>query len=1856
MKRLIGLIVFLFLLSGAYGQAVDCNKIYNVNSPFSPDEVNNYVKGLKFNTCISLQSYITLRFNTTGGDTVVFNSPLILTTSDVSSSFDSSTNLFLKIEGSTAGKPVFLSRSNAGNSIIQVANLGNVSLDNIGFTDKGVASAVPLLDIANKAKRTEISHCLFSLQSTSNIGIQVGGDSTTIINSVFRSANPGVTAIQINDSAYFTEVRGNFFYNSILKTRNHEARVLINTFAGNGITNEGMVDVPTTGAAESIRKMVFWRNMFALRTPGGYAIKNGSLDVNDVLVENVFNASALFSPGTPAVSNVKAPRSWVDYNNLAFPVASMASATDLVPLSLLLVAPKTYLDLGAKDLIKDLATISADSNSWKNYSYRRNTLLSPLTGSFAPGIRVGCIGTVEAAYRTPNPISQISFAVKASDSTKVGLRSLVLDTAYHNKRIPPSTMVYYVSLDTAAIKGKYTAAEMSVLSQTTTRFLDSSVIGVDTSKGVTVPRQLRSTGAPLYIKALPKYNGASAGTGFAPDLGTSWSLIPKVPKYPLSDFTISDVVAGINGCEISNLRFENAKEDIDSVEFRLHHTTSLPSTDLTLRASINSAYPTIKGLKKGYYTITAWAISKDNSAILGSPKTKDSITACKDPGDTRFVRNKKNCLIDNGSGTKENPYCKIENALVDKATNNSLTVVLMNGGESIDGAQVVDQGDTKPLIIVDSAVNSNAFRLSNRVIVRNMFISRPYVTLRGLVFESKKDSAALTVAKGGVVVEQNIFRNGVSAGSHIVFATPNVTDTVKIQNNLFFDGAPIFQFSSGGAIRIFNNTFIDSVGTGSTWGQPSAGATLNLIVASNFFTSTGLGSNYLKGFLPDLQGQVQYFHNVVNNASPPSANLGNSFIYTSDEFLRSDLTPHNYAVYYDVMEKYFGDPNKPSKIWSASHPIYYSANSFYNNPTNGKREVGAFEDTTNNLNSSAELTLEAKSNTVINVTVKSRQFYPESNTNYLHIWWAEGSPTTVSYPTDPLFRDQKSVDVLASNGVIDDTIMLDKFGPVGLKNYTICIDFGSSTKINGKYTNCKFVKTLNPPSPFDCIDSVKAIQTSCPAFPTIWKSTTPSGDTAVSSVIFSASVTGFNIGKPEIKAVDAAITTKLGTALSAVNGLPVINTNSVSYQASDATLSSTIKHTWEIFFPTKIVTTGASLIRIDNEGALYLVPQWTVQDSGIGGSKLRITEKYQGAAQYVFVKSSNTNAVIPTLTVGSTTFTDNNDSAFSIQVSGTFHTANPMIAILPIPAGAKMRDDDQVFTVDYPSNLFLYQLDLAENDKAYRDSSLKPLYTMLAKLSDSGKTDNDFGKIPFVLPSDVSGVGNKISANGLEVFKGLTNRTLNFSLNKKYVKKQFRRKMTRSIEVVVAVLDGDQVSFQRQFIRTAFSSSSEMAPVPDTSIANGDVALFSENRWNLFSYPWEEDVSGQTQHHRILGIADNDVGKDFRDENFYLYRWDGTLYQKYNAGRAAEALPYSAGKAVWAARASSKIIPKTSGGQSLDYKSFDMALNAGWNDIGLPFNFPMRWADVLRVSGNPTVAIWEFNNNWTLGNGEPSWKPIVGTSIVWPWRGYAVQLANGAAGTLTFPVLDIDRSPAVVAKTAAVQTKYVVNLDVFNNSGRSRLTMGAANVLSTYGAAPGAPGQSFMASIKNNQEFLSKQIIASTNNDPATWEIVIQSTAKTSVEIAAKQGVPDSYMVALVDPVSAKYYVLSDGQTELPAAPSGKNYKIAIGTANYFNQLIEKGLYSLNATPHPIREFVALNYRLPVDLYKLGNWKWNFEIYDLRGKSLYSAKNILDGAEWSLRLPVKELRQKETMMFARITLTGPQGQKFVGQKRLVRLY
>ncbi|MFQ5602193.1 MAG: FG-GAP-like repeat-containing protein [bacterium] len=178
-----------------------------------------------------------------------------------------------------------------------------------------------------------------------------------------------------------------------------------------------------------------------------------------------------------------------------------------------------------------------------------------------------------------------------------------------------------------------------------------------------------------------------------------------------------------------------------------------------------------------------------------------------------------------------------------------------------------------------------------------------------------------------------------------------------------------------------------------------------------------------------------------------------------------------------------------------------------------------------------------------------------------------------------------------------------------------------------------------------------------------------------------------------------------------------------------------------------------------------------------------------------------------------------------------------------------------------------------------------------------------------------------------------------------------------------------------------------------------------------------------------LAVLEDDLGA-YDPQNWRLFQYvtSSDSYSEYPQVSA-----FSPGSAFWLiVRAPDKVLDSGIGTTVVTNQPFQITLNTGWTDFGLPFNFPVDWSNVQVVLGNASdiMGPYTYQEEWLLPNQ---------ITTLQPWEGYTVYSQADNVILEILPIKSVSLSNLQMAMQKAFGgTDWQLNIEAYSGSLKDR--------------------------------------------------------------------------------------------------------------------------------------------------------------------------------------------------------------------------
>lgn len=1762
-------------------------------------------------------------------------------------------------------------------NLLTVTTGNQVTVTNMAFARKMTGNNTHSVVIG--ANRSVVTACHFWMADNSTQGtgalLDVTADSVLVERSLFRSPPDGVgrpTGVHTGGNATRVEIRANVFFSTGLQmAATGTFHVIANTFTGSRNEYNAII---IGGGIASPNNAVIMHNLFAHKvdTLPPISFAGASVTAADSIWRNAWSrgkpnlALAVLQNSPTSITlngasgvnvNTPLPRGFSNYG----PASGDVKDYPLTQLRGDPLLARKHNDFGKIYRVflnpnwTGMNDVSVMTTVGKMYFPGFSPFLAGK--SWLTNVKVGAF-VDQDTYEVPSPLdsgaqgASLKFTRDTTTTTRIKMTQTRIDANYYKATLVPEYMYFFFS---------NTLSKLTASNDTNTlknapnslQYVRKQWLGDDSL--LTVPKEVR-TGGDIYVKMLHFRLGHQAAVQSNAVIAT----VTGFPSFPVNDLKLSLDVANSNpAAGVVVLTLTRGSEPIDSVRILTNNEAGQTvGTDAKAVSGTTMSF-TINIADKGNYSFTAVPVAKIGTTPKAGQPTNPPVGPIPvrfNTSDSIYVTFKTGSCT-GADGSSSLPFCGLDTALKEIATKKGGTIIIRNGVPIVNLEDIIINNfgatDTSNVTITSGRYDEN------RPIIRGktreaITINRKNVTLRGFTIEMPVNSTgtALNVKAGGCVIDANIFRAASKGAVEGVAANIEVGATAEARfvNNVVWGYTKniLITNSASPNIKVINNTFVDDPALA------NAGKTTGILLAGTGAVAAVFANNYFSGVKTPVDATLAgktiiLDHNVYTLKSPnlqgiaDAGGLDSSSAVASAEVWTGTYTQALDQAFSNVIDCNSLSPCNSIYAGSSATPYNVTlATDVLGRQRVNRKEVGAYEFAAAPPSVLGVLeiipTLIAGTYKRMDFVVVGKNFDPHpKETDSVHVFWTTADVTSTAatalaalpatqkraYPISKLesgsFKDVADSITKENTKYFFFAALSRNSGTQGIRKLGFAYSDTLHSSVNLQFVPCHFE------------DSKSA----CPSETGIFGVDTGTWKGKFESrIILSEAIAAGDVDPPAFNSVrDANVYN-----LDLTSPLPTITFNTKLNGLG--TPGSKQKATWQVEMYTTPELGGLDLFLLPStpDGMAQLVPYWTSEPASGGKTRLTIETSIDGLQTYAFGK------VQPSMDPGQILTAEANppiydfdrarDSAvyhIPMKIKGSaFKTGNPLVLVSIIPAGGSIAPAGgtsfpKVVSKNYHSRTLALSAGYAGLTEELRKTRFHQHY-LKAVLAEGASGVTKGQAKPFVLDSmdatDFAASTEPVVVDLSVAAGNMDSTTILIPVGKQF--KDYanysdkKGKASRSIEVVFTTFDGGKISRTRAFIRTKFIErdlqiSEKVDRGQYTRSTNKDP------KWNLFGYPWDEADTGS-----LARIVEKDA---FNIDNMRIMKYKGSgdgpaAFIAYD-GNNISAMKYDSGMAIWSG-STGAYTPKSASGMSLDFQQFNLDLAPGqWNDISLPFNFDIKWQDVLDSSGKTAAnapALWHYvdssTTKWVQVTPNSTSPPVPGT-ILKPWDGYTIKPTE--AVTLKFPVMDIYRSTTPVAKPAADDGSWAVKIEALNATAAMELRIGRGARESWFPEAPNIPGQDFRVALTRTtpagEEKVSQHYQALGADWMGHWALR-GSAAKGSRGIALRLAESTrEVQVWLLDAMHGTAVPLSkEAPIQVGAeALAANEYHLVAGDQAYVDGIL-KGMVPLHMLalgnyPNPFSASTLIRYSLPAGFGKV---RYEMKVRDFRGRTVWE-KTVQSG-------------------------------------------
>lgn len=382
----------------------------------------------------------------------------------------------------------------------------------------------------------------------------------------------------------------------------------------------------------------------------------------------------------------------------------------------------------------------------------------------------------------------------------------------------------------------------------------------------------------------------------------------------------------------------------------------------------------------------------------------------------------------------------------------------------------------------------------------------------------------------------------------------------------------------------------------------------------------------------------------------------------------------------------------------------------------------------------------------------------------------------------------------------------------------------------------------------------------------------------------------------------------------------------------------------------------------------------------------------------------------------------------------------------------------------------------------------------------------------------------------------------------------------------------------------------------------------------------------------LAGMLADDYGR-YDPTQWRLARWDAAA-QRYRRYEGAQTLP--PGASAWLVTRTGTTFDVDAGLSASAARPHEVRLQPGWNQIAVPYAFPVRWRAV-DGSGRVEAPVVYDGDRYRYG-----------VDVLEPWTGYFVYNPTGEVVTIRIPTVSasVDPSMQSTAKDSLAKDSFARGGSVTASAAYTlrlsarvdgRAGAGGNAYLGLHSRATsdrdrldfaGAPGFGSGADLRIAED--GERLAGSfrpTGTDGQAWDVEVRAASSETFQTSATVRVrlhdsgarPDGFRTYVVDldrrrliPVEGRSFAVDVG-----AGDTVRRLRVIVGTERFAKQNsddvpLESYDYALKpTTPNPFTDAVTIRYSLAaqqqvqVEVFNLLGQRVRRLVDDTRGAGTY---------------------------------------------------
>lgn len=395
------------------------------------------------------------------------------------------------------------------------------------------------------------------------------------------------------------------------------------------------------------------------------------------------------------------------------------------------------------------------------------------------------------------------------------------------------------------------------------------------------------------------------------------------------------------------------------------------------------------------------------------------------------------------------------------------------------------------------------------------------------------------------------------------------------------------------------------------------------------------------------------------------------------------------------------------------------------------------------------------------------------------------------------------------------------------------------------------------------------------------------------------------------------------------------------------------------------------------------------------------------------------------------------------------------------------------------------------------------------------------------------------------------------------------------------------------------------AGVENTQIVQGS----SQNSYRMISAP---NLLNQSLADSIFTASGFGV---YDTTSWRLFQYRNNGYVERDSLNAAT-FKFEPGEAYWLISTEDQTIDFGSGVSLRADLSYTLTLKPGWNQIGLPFAFPVAWDSIFIASDSPdSVEIpWLYE-----GGYDPA-------DILEPYKGYFIRNKNDSNISLRIPPIALEGLSKSLARSNLSNSEWSLQIKATCQEARDEFNLLGINKLASddwdpldYTEPPPIGEYVSVYFPKQDWEIYPNNYTTDYRHnigEGQSWIVNVKTNIRNSevkINFAGLEAIPQDLEIILLDEkLHITKNLKSDQSYSFPTGNFGttKTLKLSVGNSNFIsdeisdNALIPTDFELSQNFPNPFNPVTSIRYGLP------RSEKVTIRIFDLLGREVLT---LIDG-------------------------------------------